>query len=199
MLNALRRDDGVIRHFWGTMYCELKGALTVKWVAVTFEDRVHAVLEQRIDLLCGDADTLVGREAMSFSIPVYASGVAALVRTDAPKGLKEILSGVRPSRPFRRASPAQFLSQQIVSVLASSPAQRWLARRLDEQLEIPAKVVPVPSVQAGVQRVVDRQSNVFFGERSLLLAVANQSPARSDLTVLDRRFPYVPLAIGMAW
>jgi putrescine:ornithine antiporter len=114
-----------------------------------------------------------------------------------PRG-KEILSGVRPSRPFWRASPAQLLSQQTVSVLASSPAQCWLARRL-EQLEIPAKVVPVPSVQAGVQRVVDRQSNVFFGERSLLLAVANQSPARSDLTVLDRRFTYVPLAIGMAW
>jgi putrescine:ornithine antiporter len=145
MLNALRRDDGVIRHFWGKMYCELKlGALKVKWVAVTFEDRVHAVQEQRIDLLCGDADTLVGREAMSFSIPVYAGGVAALVRTDAPEGLKEILSGVRPSRPFRRASPAQFLSQQIVSVLASSPAQRWLARRLDEQLEIPARSSPSP-------------------------------------------------------
>ena len=28
-------------------------------------------------------------------------------------GLWEILSGVRPSRPFWRASPAQFLSQQI--------------------------------------------------------------------------------------
>lgn len=172
-------------------------ALKVNWVALKFDDRVRAVQEHRVDLMCGDADTLVGRQSRSFSIPVYAGGIAALVRTDAPTGLKEVLSGVAPSHPLWRAFPAQLLSQQTVSVLADSPTQRWLAGKLG-QLEMTATVVPVTSVQAGVQRVVDRQSNVFFGERSLLLAAASQSPASGDLTVLDRRFTYVPVAIGMA-
>jgi serine/threonine protein kinase len=169
--------------------------IVTKLLAKLPEDRYQSAHGLRADLdRCPGAMAGLGPDR-AVSIPVYGRRRSARAHGSA-RGAQG--DGVRPSRPFWRASPPPAVPvEQIVSVLASSPAQRWLARRL-EQFEIPAKVVPVPSVQAGVQRVVDRQSNVFFGERSLLLAVANQSPARSDLTVLDRRFTYVPLAIGMA-
>ncbi|ALP67145.1 putrescine-ornithine antiporter [Paraburkholderia caribensis] len=173
------------------------GTLKVNWVAVTPDVRLRAVQEHRIDLLCGDADTLAGRAGMSFSIPVYPGGIGAVVRSDAPAGLKEVLSGATPSHPTWRAVPAQLISRQTISVVDGSPAQRWLGGRL-AQFQIAASVVPVSDVQSGVRRVLDRQSNVFFGERSLLLAVAGSSPASGDLTVLDRHFTYLPVAIGMA-
>ncbi|WP_321939878.1 putrescine-ornithine antiporter [Paraburkholderia sp. J8-2] len=172
-------------------------ALKVNWVSLKFGDRTRAIQQHRIDLLCGDLDNLAGRQGKSFSIPVYEGGIGAILRTDAPTGLKEILSGISSSRPLWRASPAQLVSQQTVSVLSGGPSERWLAGKL-AQLEIPATVVPVPSVQAGVQRVVGRQSSVFFGERALLLAAMRNSPASGELIVLDRHFSYLPVAIGMA-
>ena len=170
--------------------------LKVNWVAVTPDEHLRAMQEHRIDLLCGYADTLAGRQGMSFSIPVYPGGIGAILRSDAPAGLKEVLSGVSSSHPAWRAAPAQLLSRQTISVVDGSPTQRWLGGKLD-QFQLTASVVPVPDVQSGVRKVLDRQSNVFFGERSLLLAVASNSPASSDLTVLNRHFTYLPVAIGM--
>ena len=172
-------------------------ALKVNWVAIKFDDRTRAVQQHQIDLLCGDVDTLAGRQGKAFSIPVYEGGIGAVLRTDAPAGLKEMLSGHGPSHPLWRASPAQLLSRETFSVLKGGSSERWLAGQLT-QLEIPATVVPVSSVQAGVQRVVNRQSSVFFAERTLLLAAMSGNPASGDLIVLDRHFTYLPVAIAMA-
>ncbi|APR39308.1 putrescine-ornithine antiporter [Paraburkholderia sp. SOS3] len=169
----------------------------VRWVELTPGDEARAVRDNEVDLLCGAADTLANRKSMSFSIPVYSGGISALMRRDAPAGLREILSGSGPSHPTWRASPAQLLSRQTISVVADSPAQRWLAGKLGE-LEIASTVVTVPSIQAGVQKVIDREANVFFAERSLLIAVVSRSPAARDLTILDRRFTTLPVAIAMA-
>ncbi|ASV99428.1 putrescine-ornithine antiporter [Paraburkholderia aromaticivorans] len=172
-------------------------ALTVQWVPVPVNDRFRAVQEGRIDLLCGEADTLTGRKEISFSIPVYPGGVGAILRTDAPTGLREILNGSQlPNRPFWRASPAQVLSQQTIAVVAGSPTERWVAGKLDS-FDITATVTPVAGVEAGVQQVLARKANVFFAERALLLAQAKSSPSATELSVLTRRFTYLPVAIGM--
>ncbi|MEM5326975.1 putrescine-ornithine antiporter [Paraburkholderia sp. JHI2823] len=171
--------------------------LKTQWVPLGHGGEVPALREKRVDLVCGAPDTLSNRQAMSFSIAVYPGGIGALMRTDAPAGLHEILSGQHPSHPVWRASPAQLLSQQTVSVIADSPAQRWLAAKLNE-FAITATVVPVTSMQAGLQKVIDHQSNVFFADRALLRAVAHDSPAAADLVVLDRHFTRVSVAIGMA-
>ncbi|WP_321924665.1 putrescine-ornithine antiporter [Paraburkholderia guartelaensis] len=172
-------------------------ALNIQWVPLSAGDDARALRERRVDLVCGALDTLANRQGMALSIPVYPAGIGALLRTDAAPGLREILSGERASHPIWRASPAELLSRQTVSVVADSPAQRWLAGKLDE-FAISATVVPVTSIQAGVQKVVGRQSNVFFADRALLVAMARASPAANDLIVLDRRFTRVSVAIGMA-
>ncbi len=172
-------------------------ALAVQWVPVPVNDRFRAVQEGRIDLLCGDADTLTARKEISFSIPVYPGGVGAILRTDASLGLREILSGNQtPNRPFWRASPAQVLSQQTIAVVAGSPTERWVAGKL-QSFDITATVTPVAGVDAGVQQVLDRKANVFFAERALLLARAKSSSSAKELSVLTRQFTYLPVAIGM--
>jgi putrescine:ornithine antiporter len=170
--------------------------LTVEWVPVTVEDQFRAVQDNKVDLLCGAAETLTSRKDVDFSVPVFPGGIAALLRADAPIGLKEVLSGRPPSGPLWRGYPAQIIEKQTFSVVKGTPTEKWLADRL-EKFQLTAKVVPVESYDAGIQRVLDRTSNVFFADRSILLDAAKRSPSARDLMVLDRQFTYVPLALAL--
>jgi putrescine:ornithine antiporter len=149
-------------------------------------------------MLCGDAETLTGRQYISYSIPVYPGGVAALTRADASPGLKEVLSGVtRSDRPIWRASPAQLLNSQTFSTVANSPTQRWLAERMG-RFELTAHVITASSYEDGVRQVLDRKANVFFAERAILQDQVSRNPAGDNLQVLQRRFSYAPISIGVA-
>ena len=170
--------------------------LAVEWVPVTGEDQFKAVQESKVDLLCGAADTLASRKDVDFSIPIFPGGIGALLRADAPVGLKEVLSGRPPSGPLWRGYPAQVLEKQVFSVVAGTPGEKWVQGRLNE-FELTAKVVPVEGYDAGVQSVLDRSSNVFFADRSILLDAVKRSASPGDLTVLDRQFTYVPLALAL--
>ena len=172
--------------------------LTVKWTDIDAGDRYRALQEQRIDLLCSDAVTLSGRQHVNFSIPVYAGGVGALLRSDAPTPLKEILSDGKPTqRPNWRGSPAQIISQQTFSVISGSNAELWLNERM-KTLKLDAKVVPVDSFESGVRNVMQRKANAFFAEREILLHRAKHKSSKGELIVLDRRFTYTPIAMSMA-
>ncbi|EUC12441.1 putrescine-ornithine antiporter [Paraburkholderia hospita] len=173
-------------------------ALAVNWTPVKPEDGYRAVQDHRVDMLCGDAETLTGRQYISYSIPVYPGGVAALTRADASPGLKEVLSGVtRSDRPIWRASPAQLLNSQTFSTVANSPTQRWLAERMG-RFELTAHVITASSYEDGVRQVLDRKANVFFAERAILQDQVSRNPAGDNLQVLQRRFSYAPISIGVA-
>jgi ABC-type amino acid transport substrate-binding protein len=172
--------------------------LAVDWVPVTIEGRFRAVQEGRIDLLCGaDTATLARRKEVAFSIPIFPGGIGALLRADSSRRLREILSkGEAAPRPLWRASPAQILEQQTFSVVAGTTSESWLAERRDT-LKIPAKVTLVESYDAGIQRVLERSTNVFFGDRAILLDAAKRSPSARNLIVLDRHFTYEPIALAL--
>jgi len=171
-------------------------SLAVEWVPVTVEDQFRAVQENKVDLLCGAAETLSSRKDVDFSVPIFPGGIGALLRADAPVGLKEVLSGRPPSGPLWRGYPAQVLEKQVFSVVAGTPSEKWLTDRLDK-FQLTAKVVPVEGYDAGVRRVLDRSSNVFFADRSILLDAAKRSPSANDLLVLERQFTYAPLALAL--
>ncbi|MEM5340184.1 putrescine-ornithine antiporter [Paraburkholderia azotifigens] len=173
-------------------------ALEVNWTVVKADERYRAVQEHRIDMLCADAETLSSRRYISYSIPVYPGGVAALTRADASNGLKEVLSGVtKPERPIWRASPAQLLNAQTFSTVAGSPTQRWLEERMGH-FELTAHVISASSYEDGVRQVLDRKANVFFAERAILQDQVSRNPAGDHLQVLGRRFSYAPISIGVA-
>ena len=177
---------------------ELKlSTLAVEWTPVTVSDQFRAVQENKVDLLCGADETLSRRKDVSFSIPIFPGGIGALVRADAPVGLQDVLLGRQYSGPIWRGSPAQVLEKQVFSAVAGTPSESWLTHQLDT-FQLTAKVVPVDGYEAGIRRVVDRSSNVFFADRSILLDAAMRSPSASDLTVLDRMFTYGPLALALA-
>jgi putrescine:ornithine antiporter len=107
-----------------------------------------------------------------------------------------LTKGKAASGPFWRASPAQILEQQTFSVIPRTTSETWLAGRLDK-FQLTASVVPVASYEEGIRRVLDRSTNVFFGDRVILLEAAKRSPSKRDLIILDRRFTYEPIALAL--
>jgi putrescine:ornithine antiporter len=173
-------------------------SLATEYVAVASDDRFRAVKERRIDLLCAEATaTLARRRDVAFSLPIFPSGIGALLRADSPTRLREVLEGRPPPyRPLWRASPVQVLQQRVFSAISGTTAEAWLAERKGS-LKITSEVVPVDGYEAGIERVLSRKSDVFFGDRPILLDAAKRNASTDDLVVLERLFTYEPLALAL--
>ena len=174
--------------------------LALEWVPVTAEGRFRDVQQGRVDLLCeADSVTLTRRQQASFSIPVYLGGIGVMLRADASYRLWQVLASGEAASPWLlwRGSPAQILVQQTFSVVAGTTSESWLQERR-ATMNIPAKVVPVDTYDAGIDRLLARKSDVFFGERAILLKAAARNPAARDLFVLDRLYTHEPLTLGLA-
>jgi ABC-type amino acid transport substrate-binding protein len=174
------------------------GAVAVEWVPVTVDDRFRALQQGQIDLLCGaETVTLARRAEVSFSLPIFPGGIGALVRADAPARLREVLSGRGQTyRPTWRASAAQVLQARSFSAVTGTTSAQWLTTRIKD-LQVVADVAPVGSHDAGIQALLDRRSDAFFGERAVLLDAARRHPSARDLVVVDRLFTYEPLALAL--
>jgi ABC-type amino acid transport substrate-binding protein len=169
--------------------------VTVEWVPVTVEDQLQAVKENKVDLLCGAAETLAARKEVDFSIPIFPGGIGAVLRATAPVGLKEVLSGRPPSGPLWRGYPAQIIEKQTLSAV-EGPGEKWVKDKLSE-LQLTAEIVPVKSYNDGIQRVRDGSSDVFFADRSILLDAVKRGPSADELVVLEREFTYAPIALAL--
>ena len=170
-------------------------AMTVTWVPVTLADRFAAVQRGDVDLLCGaESVTLERRKDVAFSVPVFPGGIGALLRTDAPPRLREVLNERPRTDPTWRGSAGQLLQEQTFSVVTGTTAEPWLARKLTE-FKLTARVTPVDGYDPGIQGVVDRKASVFFADRAILLDASRRHPQAGRLQVLDRLFTYEPVAL----
>jgi ABC-type amino acid transport substrate-binding protein len=174
-------------------------ALKVDWKPVAVEQRFGALTLGEVDVLCGaDTVTLGRREGADFSTPIFPGGVGALMRADAPARLREVLSGQgRHFDPVWRANATQLMRARDFTVVSGTTAEIWLGKRLND-LEVIAGIAPVNSYEEGVQRVLNRRSDVFFGDRAILLDAASRHASARDLVVLDRLFTYEPMALAIA-
>lgn len=171
--------------------------LTVEWVPVDVTARFRAVQDGAIDLLCGgDTATLERRRDVSFSIAIFPGGIGALLRSDAPVRLRDVLEGRGQTfRPTWRAAATRLLEARAFSAVAGTTSEKWLEERIDD-LHIATTPSMVASYDAGVQALLARRTDVFFGERAILLDAARQASER-DLIVLPRLFTYEPLALTL--
>ena len=172
--------------------------LALEWVPVTLDQRFQAVAQGKVDLMCAvDTATLERRKEVSFSLPIFPSGIAALLRADAPVPLQDVLAGRPATGPIWRASPARVLEGKTFSVVTGTTSESWLSGRLKD-FQLTAKVDPVENYDDGIIHVLDRDADVFFGERPILLEAAAESQSAADLIVLDKLFTYEPVALTLA-
>ena len=173
--------------------------LTIEWVPVTVETRFETVKQGQIDLLCSaDTATLTRRGDVSFSLPFFPSGIAAVVRSDSSPALRDVLLGKPHSGPIWRASPARILEGKTFAAVKDTSGENWLRDRIHD-FQLTATVVPVETYEDGVQLVLDRGADVFFGDRAIVADAMADVPQADNLMVLDRLFTFEPLALGLAW
>ena len=173
-------------------------ALNVQWVPVTVENQLKAVEQHDIDVMCGSMSvTLERRKQVDFSSPIFPGGVGVVVRSNAPKQLRNILSGqAQEFRPTWRAVALNILREQTFATVPGTTAQQWLTQR-GEELQVQSHTIPAESYEAGIKAVQSGQASAFFAERAALLDEVRRSSS-DDLTVIDRQFTFEPLALAVA-
>lgn len=173
-------------------------SLGVEFVAVTRQDRIPSVADGKVDMLCdATVPTLANRKLVSYSITIFPGGTGAIVRSDASTRLKNILAGRDPAWHARwRANMDQVLERRTFAVVGGTRAEQAVKDRIKE-MQLDVRVVPADSYAAGVERVLDRRADVFFGERAILLDAAKRSAVAGDLMVVDRYFNREVLAFAL--
>jgi polar amino acid transport system substrate-binding protein len=172
--------------------------LNVEWAPVTLEDRFDAVQQGRVDLLCGaDTATLARRSDVSFSVPIYPSGIGAIVRADAAAALQAVLEGRPVTGPIWRGYPARILEEKTFAVVTGTTSETWLAERM-AKFQLSATVLPVENYAAGVAAVTEGNADVFFGDRAIMMDAAAENVASGNLVALDRTFTNEPIALALA-
>lgn len=172
--------------------------LQVEWVPVTAASRFELLEQGKIDLSCGtDTPTLDRRASIDFSIPIFLSGVGAVMRIDGNQRVREVLSGKQgPTQPVWRGNPGEIGQKVSAAVVGGTTIEKSVIDKFKER-HVEATVVPVADYAAGVQMVVDRQAVALFGNRPVLLDAAARGPAAGQLLVIERSFTREPIALAM--
>jgi glutamate/aspartate transport system substrate-binding protein len=143
--------------------------LQVKWVPVTVENRIPALLNGTIDLECGSTtNTLARQEQVDFSLTTFLTGGSLLTLAEAPLGSEFRSLGTTTEQVFKTL------------VTQSGAAVQFL---------------PVTDHAQGLAALENRTADAYASDRIILigLALAAQNPARFALA--DRYFSYEPYAL----
>jgi polar amino acid transport system substrate-binding protein len=172
--------------------------LAVDWMPLSIESRFTEVQQGHVDLLClPTSESLTNRKQVAFSLPVFAGGTRAVIRADASPSLRHTLAGDRADKPVWRGSPAtRLLADTTYAVVPGTSTEAWMKER-GEALGFKAKVTTVPDYRSGLQLVLDRKVDVFFGDRALVLSAIDPAK-RDDLVIVDRLLTHEQAGLALA-
>jgi ABC-type amino acid transport substrate-binding protein len=172
--------------------------LAVEFFPVTADNRFSALQQGQIDLLCGaTTPTLERRANTDFSIPIFAAGVGALVRSDVDRRLRDALNErPNPTNPVWRGAPGLFTEKVVFAVVSGTTLERGLLEALKER-RIAVTALPVPDYATGVKVVLERRAHGLIGDKPVLLDAARRDLRAAELTVIERTFTHKPLALAL--
>jgi len=159
-----------------------------RFLRVARDERLRAVAERRVDLLC-DAIvvTPASRKEVSYSIPVFATGIGAVVLKDRFERVSDLVAG----RPSRSSQPYRF------AMIAGSRAEQAVIERLRER-KLDISALAVKDFYAGIDAVTAQRADAFFADRAALLDTVKRGPRAGELQVLERYFTHDALAFALA-
>jgi polar amino acid transport system substrate-binding protein len=184
------QDSGGKPIGYGVELCaKVAGALKAeaRFVQVKREEGLRAVAEGRVDLLC-DAivPTPASRKEVSYSIPVFASGIGAVVLKSRFERVSDLVAG----RASRTSQPYTF------SMIAGSRGEQAVIERLRER-KLDVKALAVKDFHAGIDAVTAQRADAFFADRAALLDTVKRGPRAGELQVLERYFTHDALAFAL--
>jgi polar amino acid transport system substrate-binding protein len=172
-------------------------SLTVNYIPAKDAEAGFALVEAgEADILCGPVEeTLQARARVSFSIPIYFSGIGALVRRDAAEALLRSLEGQVPfTGPKWRGAVNMGLAEFTYAVNVNAASEEWIRERLAARGVI-KNIVPVSSDEEGIDMVASGKADAFFADRAVLVTAVARRPDAQKLHVFERRFSLAPIGI----
>jgi ABC-type amino acid transport substrate-binding protein len=153
-------------------------ALSVVYVPVTAADRFAAIENGKADLLCeATTETLSRRQEVDFSIPTFVDGAGLLIRADGPRSLKA-------------------LAGRKIGVLAGTTTEDELHNTLQDA-GITAEVIPAKTHEEGLAMLDSGKISAYFGDRSILVFLVQQSKAPGQLRLAENYLTIEPYALAL--
>jgi polar amino acid transport system substrate-binding protein/glutamate/aspartate transport system substrate-binding protein len=154
-----------------------RAGLTTTYVPVTSTTRFDAIRTGQADMLCDSSTmTIERRKLVDFSIPTFLDGAGLLVRD--------------------RITDFKQLAGKKIGVLAGSTTQQALNATIKDS-NITADVVPVPTYTEGLRQLEAGTISAYFGDRSVLLSLAQQAKQPDQLAIADNYLTMEPYAIAL--
>jgi len=152
--------------------------LNIRWVPVTPENRIEAVVDGRVDLECGSTTSNVERQKrVAFSPIFFVAGTKVMVRKGSP------------IRSFRD------LAGKKVAVTAGTTNEKAL-RDLDRKFALGLQLQIVPDHAEGFARVASGEADAFATDDVLLYGLIAEDAAKGGAyQVIGDYLSYDPYGI----
>jgi glutamate/aspartate transport system substrate-binding protein len=151
--------------------------LDVKWVPVTVETRIPAVVRGAIDLECGSTtNTLARQEQVDFSHMTFVDGGSLLVKTTG-----------------KLASFQDFAGKKI-GVIPGTTTETALKAALQKAL-VNAQVTPVKDHREGLTGVEGGTLDAYASDRVILIGLAVTAQDPSQFAIADTYLSYEPYGL----
>jgi len=174
---------------------ELK-EFTARFTPVGTGQRFDAIVNGDIDILCGATTATLGRrEKVSFSIPTFITGVAAVVRKDAPGPLREALVESSPAS-LSPAVIAEALKGRRIGVRRDTTAESWLLEGPLKGIE-GAQIVRIEIHDTGIERVLAGEIDVYFADQAILSGQVRSNASAAGLAISPTAFTHEPYALAL--
>jgi len=173
--------------------------LQVRFQPVSIADMLPAVSEGRVDILCSPVDeTLMRRQQVSFSLPIFISGLGVIVRRDAhPALLKRLENPPQEKGPLWRGNLHEEFKRYRFAVLASSNSADRVRQQM-LKLGLKSEPLEVKSTEGGISLVAAGTVDAFFDDRVVLLNYAARQAENDNLLVAQRLLELTPAALALA-
>jgi len=153
--------------------------LRIKWVPVTAESRIPAVVKGEIDLECGTTTATLSRQnTVDFSNLIFVDGGGILVRIDHPAEKLADFSGKK------------------IAVTAGTTAEKRLPEVLKAR-KLAAQVVVVKGELEALAELESGKVDAYANDRIVLFGLALQSKESAKLALLNADFSFEPYALMM--
>jgi ABC-type amino acid transport substrate-binding protein len=148
--------------------------LDVKWVPVTVETRIPAVVRGTIDLECGSTTNTLGRqEQVDFSHMTFVDGGSLLAKTSA------------------KLTSFQDLGGKKIGVIPGTTTETALRGALQKAL-VSAQITPVKDHRDGLAGLENGTLDAYASDRVILIGLAVTAQDPGQFAIAEQYLSYEP-------
>ena len=151
--------------------------LSIKWLAVTPENRITLVANGTVDLECGSTtNTLSRQEQVDFSYMTFVDGGSLLVSSNANISRLSDIAGKR------------------IAVVPGTTTEKVMADAL-KKANLTVQMVKVKEHAEGIAALEKGTADAYASDRVILIGLAMTSKDPTKLALADQYFSYEPYGL----